>query len=280
MLHRVRTSPIAAIVLALLLIPLFSVATACGSYSSATTAAPTTATTTAAGGRELTVSAASSLKSAFTEIGKAFDAANGSTTTFNFDASGTLQKQIKGGAPVDVFASAAMKQVKALQDGGLVDTASVRLFAGNAIVLVVPADSTLNLTGFEDLAKADVNKITYGDPKAAPHGVAAEEILNKLGIFDQVKPKVVYATNVSQALQYVTTGEVDAAIIFATEAKAGGDKVKVITTADQRWYTKVAYPMAVVTASKVKDLGQAFIDYVAGPEGQAVLAKYGFLPAT
>jgi molybdate transport system substrate-binding protein len=258
MLRRVRTSPIAAIVLALLLIALFSVATACGSSPSATTAAP---------------------KSAFTEIGKAFDAANGSTTTFNFDASGTLQKQIEGGAPVDVFASAAMKQVKALQDGGLVDAASIKLFAGNAIVLVVPADSTLNLTSFEDLTKAEVKKITYGDPKAAPHGVAAEEILNRLGIFDQVKPKVVYATNVSQALQYVSTGEVEAAIIFATEAKAGGEKVKVITTADQAWYTTVAYPVAMVTASEAKVLGQAFIDYVAGPEGQAVLATYGFLPA-
>ena len=80
--------------------------------------------------------------------------------------------------------------------------------------------------------------------------------MNKLGIFDQVKPKVIYATNVSQALEYVSTGEVDAAIIFATEAKAGGDKVKVVATADPSWYTPVAYPIGIVTASKAKTLGQ------------------------
>ena len=270
----------------LLFVSLVTGLAACGSQEVTTTSpgspasdTSATSTPTAGGSKELTVSAASSLKAAFTEIGQAFDAANGSATTFNFDASGTLQKQIEGGAPVDVFASAALKQVKALQEKNLVDGDSVKEFAGNEIVLVAPADSTLGLTSFQDLARADVKKITYGDPKVAPHGVAAEEILTKLGLFDQVKPKVIYATNVSQALEYVSTGEVDAAIIFGTEAKAGGDKIEVVATADPSWYSKVAYPIAVVSASKAKTLGKAFIEYVTGPEGQAVLQKYGFLPA-
>ena len=160
---------------------------ACGSQEA-------TSTTAAAQPEEATVSAASSLKAAFTEIGKAFDAANNSETTFNFDASGTLQKQIEGGAPVDVFASAATKQMNALIDQSLVDKDSVRVFAGNGIVLVVPSNSKLAISGFEDLARADVRRITYGDPKIAPHGVAAEEILRALGIYDQVRPKVIYAT--------------------------------------------------------------------------------------
>ena len=282
--QRSRTSPIALITLVILVILLAAGVAACGSSSTTTTAAATggsgsTDTTTAAGAKTLTVSAASSLKAAMTEIGKAFDAASGSTTTFNFDASGTLQKQIEGGAPVDVFASAAMKQVTALKDAGLVDAASVKTFAGNEIVLVVPADSTLGLTSFQDLTKDTVKKIGYGDPKAAPHGVAAEEILTTLGILDQVKPKVVYAQNVSQALEYITSGEVDAGIIFSTEAKAGGDKVKVLAKADQAWYTKATDPIVLVSASKAKDLGQAFIDFVMGPEGQSILATYGFLPA-
>jgi molybdate transport system substrate-binding protein len=283
MSYRLRTSPIAAITLVILVVLLAAGLAACGS-SFTTTAAPATSTTAAPttstpGAKTLTVSAASSLKAAFTEIGAAFDAANGSTTTFNFDASGTLQKQIEGGAPVDVFASAAMKQVTALKDADLVDAATIKKFAGNEIVLVVPADSTLGLTGFQDLTKDTVKKIGYGDPKAAPHGVAAEEILTKLGILDQVKSKVVYAQNVSQALQYITSGEVDAGIIFATEALAGGDKVKVIAKADQSLYTKVAFPIAVISASKAKELGQAFVDYVTSADGQAILAKYGFLPA-
>lgn len=240
--------------------------------ASTITAPPTTAVPGA-----LTVSAASSLKAAFTEIGRAFDAANNCTTTFNFDASGTLQKQIEGGAPVDVFASAALKQVKALTDANYADAASVRTFASNEIVLVVPADSKLGITKFEDLASADVKMIAYGDPKVAPHGVAAEEILTKLGIMDSVKSKVVYAANVAQALEYVARGEVDGGILFATEAKSAGDKVKIVASSDPSWHSKIAYPIALVSDSKVKTLGQAFIDYVTGTEGQAVLAKYGFL---
>lgn len=253
----------------------------CGSSNSTSTTAAGSASTTAAAKQELTVSAASSLKGAYTEIGKAFDAANNSKTTFNFDASGTLQKQIEGGAPVDVFASAAMKQVKALTDAKLADAATVKKFAGNEIVLVTPANSTLKLTGFSDLAKAEVKKITYGDPKIAPHGVAAEQILTKLGILSTLKAqsKIIYASNVSQALDYVSRGEVDAGIIFATEAKSAGDKIKIVAKADQSMYTKVVYPIVLVSASNNKELGQKFIDYVMSADGQAILAKYGFLAA-
>jgi molybdate transport system substrate-binding protein len=291
MLHRLRKSPFAVMTFAVVLILLVAGLVACGSSSTTTTAAPTSTTgaatdttaastgTTAAGAQALTVSAASSLKGALTEIGAAFDAANNCKTTFNFDASGTLEKQIEAGAPVDVFASAAKKQVTALTDKSLADAASVKIFASNEIVLIVPANSTLNITKFEDLANADVKKIAYGDPAVAPHGVAAEEILNKLGIFATVKPKVIYASNVSQALTYVTSGEVDAGIVFATEAKSAGDKVKVVATSDPNWHSAIAYPICLVSDSKVKTLGQAFIDYVNGADGQVVLAKYGFLPA-
>ena len=251
----------------------------CGSSGSPSTT--TAAATTTVKAQTLTVSAASSLKDAFTEIGKAFDAANNCKTTFNFDASGTLQTQIEGGAPVDVFASASMKQVTALIGKQLVDASSVKDFAANEMVLVVPANSTLGLTGFQDLTKADVGKITYGDPKVAPQGVAAEQILTKLGILSTLKSKskIVYAANASQAVTYVKSGNVDAAIIYASEAKAAGDKVKVIAKADQSWYTKVVYPAVLVSASNEKELGQKFIDYLMSSDGQAILAKYGFLPA-
>lgn len=250
-----------------------------GCGSSGGTSTTVASTTPAAKSQTLTVSAASSLKGAFTEIGKAFDVANNCKTTFNFAASGTLQKQIEGGAPVDVFASAAMKQVTALTDKQLADVASVKQFAGNEVVLVVPANSTLGLTGFQDLTKASVGKITYGDPKVAPHGVAAEQILTKLGILSALKSKVVYASDASQALTYVKSGEVDAGIIFASEATSAGDKVKVIAKADQSWYTKVVYPAVLVSASDKKELGQKFIDYLMSSDGQAILAKYGFLSA-
>jgi molybdate transport system substrate-binding protein len=245
----------------------------------ATTGSSTSPSTVQDDAHALTVSAASSLKGAFTEIGEAFDAVNNCKTTFNFDASGTLQKQIEAGASVDVFASAAMKQVTALADAGVADASAVKVFAGNEIVLVVPAGSKLDLNSFEDLANADVKKISYGDPKVAPHGVAAEEILTKLNLLDQVKGKVIYASNVSQALTYVTSGEVDAGILFASEAKTAGDKIEIVATSDPGWHNKIAYPVVLVGSSKAKTLGQAFVDYLMGVDGQAVLAKYGFLLA-
>ena len=229
--------------------------------------------------KEMTVSAASSLKSAFTDIGVAFDESHHSHTTFNFDASGTLQQQIESGASVDVFASAAMKQMNALIAENLVQTASVKVFAGNEICLVVPANSTLGIASFLDLTKSSVAKVGYGDPALAPHGVAAEQILHSLGIFDQVKPKVIYAANVTQALQWVESGEVDAGIIFTTEAHVGGNQVKIVATSDPSWHSVIAYPAGVVSATEHGALAGAFVDYVAGAYGQQILKGYGFLAA-
>lgn len=281
--------------LAVLLLLLAAGLSACGSGSTETTAA--SASTTAAAGStavstaatatttppataepvKLTVSAASSLKDAFTKIGAAFDAANSTETAFNFDASGTLQKQIEAGAEVDVFASAAMSQVTALLEKDLLDKDSVKVFASNEIVAAVPANSTLGISSIADLAKPEVEKIAYGDPATAPHGVYAEEVLNTLGIFAQVKPKAIYTKNASQTLTYVTSGEVDVGMMFSTDAIAGGDKVKVAATADPSQHSKIVYPAAVVSASKNKALAQAFVDFLMSSEGQAILASYGFI---
>lgn len=227
----------------------------------------------------LNVSAASSLKAVMTDLGAAFDSAHNAETSFNFEASGTLQTQIEAGSPTDVFASAAMKQVDSLKDKSLVDTDSIKVFASNEIVVVVPAGSALEITRFEDLAEPAVTRVTYGDPAAAPHGVAAEEILHTLGLFDQVKPKVIYAANVTQALEYVKSGEVDAGLVFSTEAATAGDKVKTAATSEPDWHGTIAYPAAVVSSSANKLLGQAFVDFLVSPEGQAILQRHGFLPA-
>jgi molybdate transport system substrate-binding protein len=304
--RRLSRPPYAIVAAAILLVLLLASLAACGSSSTTTTSASPTTTpggadsTTAApapadsttasaestttsdtgeslAGGALTISAASSLKDAFTEIGKAFDEANGSKTTFNFDASGTLQKQIEAGAPVDVFAAAAPTQMNNLLAEGLVDQASVKDFASNDIVIAIPARSTLQIASFEDLTKPEVIKVAYGDPAAAPHGAYAEEVLSTLGILDQVKPKVIYTKNASQTLTYVSSGEVDAGIMFATDAAAGGESVKVVATADPGWHSQIVYPIGVVSDTKAKSLAQAFVDFVAGKDGQSILHKYGFV---
>ena len=173
-------------VLAVLLVLLVLALSACGSPSSSSR------NSASAGTRgSLLVSAAASLKGAFTEIGKLFDQQNHATTTFNVDAAGALQKQIEAGAPADVFVSAAPDQVNNLLKQGLVEAATVKTFASNEIVLVVPAGSKLGLTGFQDLAGARVTKIAMGNPDTTPLGKAAIEILTKLGLLDKVKAKLI-----------------------------------------------------------------------------------------
>ena len=210
-----------------------------------------------------------------TEFATAFEQQTGAKITYNFAASGVLQKQIEGGAPVDVFASASAANMDALVKANLVDQASVVTFAGNEIVLAVPATSTLGITGFADLTKAEVKKVATGDPAVAPHGKSAIEVLTSLKLLDAVKPKLIYAQNAAQTYDYVARGEVDAAILFYTDVNGKTD-VKMVEKAPADSYKAVKYVAGVVTASKAKPLGQAFIDALLSPEGQALFAKYGF----
>jgi molybdate transport system substrate-binding protein len=229
-------------------------------------------------GGVLTVSAASSLKAAFLELGTMFEREQGATVTFNFDASGRLEKQIEGGAPVDVFASAAPAQVNTLVAKELVDKSTVASFAGNEIALVVPVDSELAITSFESLAATYVRRVATGDPATSPHGKAALEVLTTLGLLGVVQPKIIHAQNASQTLDYVERGEVDAGLIFANEAQ-GDARVRVVAESDPSWHSPIDYVIAVVASAKKKMLAQAFVDLVTSPQGQGILAKYGFLPA-
>ena len=228
--------------------------------------------------RALSVSAATGLKTAFVDIAAAFDAANDTNTSLNFEPAGTLQTQIEAGADVDVFASAATKQMDALLDQKLVDESSVKVFASNEIVVVVPTDSALSLASFQDLTLPVVERVSYGDPAVTAHGAAAEEILDTLNIYDQVKPKVIYAANVAQSLEYVKRGEVDAGIVFSTEAKTAEDSVRIVAHSEPDWQTPIAFPIAIVSSSSNKAMAQAFIDFVCGDAGQAILQQHGFLP--
>jgi molybdate transport system substrate-binding protein len=261
---------------------------ACGDGNTATTTGPgptdaAEATTTTTAGpvktQPLLVAAAAGLKNAFTEIAEAFDKAYGAETTLNLAASGQLRKQIEGGAPADVFASADVKQMQLAVDAGAIVPESVEPFADNVIVLIVPADSDLDISDFRDLADPAIKKLATGDPEITPLGAATHEILQTLGIEDAVAPKLIYTQTVNQTLDYVSRGEIDAGVVWASEAQAGGDKVKVVATADRDWHTKVLFVIGVVEGGSNIDLSQAFVDFVLGPEAQAILEKHGFLPA-
>ena len=129
--------------------------------------------------QEIVVSAAISLKNAFTEIGVLYEKSHpGSKVSFNFGASGDLLRQIQGGAPVAVFASAAQKDMDTLEQAGLLIPGSRANFAGNSVVLVQPRQAIAKLAGFPDLAEYEVKKIAIGNPKTVPAGRYATEVLN------------------------------------------------------------------------------------------------------
>jgi len=234
--------------------------------------------TIAHAGEKITVSAAISLKDALVEIGRSYASATGDEVAFNFGASGQLMAQIEQGAPVDVFISAADKQVDRLAEEKLVDVNSRRVVAGNALVLIVPAGAASTVRSFEDLAKDSVKRIAIGQPKTVPAGEYAARALATLRVLDAVRERLVYGANVRQVLDYVERGEVDAGIVYRTDALESGDKVKVVATADGSLYDPIRYPAVVVTASAKRDAAARFVRHLEGRDAQAVLASRGFAP--
>jgi len=226
--------------------------------------------------REITVSAAASLKDAFGEIGKQFESRTGSKVNFNFGASGALQKQIESGAPVDVFASAGRPQMDALASQGLIELGTQRDFARNVLVLVVPADSTSGPTSFADLGGAKVTRLAIGNPKTAPVGLYSQQALTRLELWQQLQSRLILAEDVRQTLDYVARGEVDAGIVYASDVRAADNKVRKVATAPADLHDPILYPIAVLRASSSKDAARAFIDAVMNDEGQRTLEKYGF----
>src|SRR5262245_60887291 len=225
---------------------------------------------------EITVSAAASLKDAFNEIARQYEERTGVKVNFNFGASGVLQKQIDSGAPVDVFASAGIPQMDALAKQGLIAPETRRDFARNTLVLVVPVDSTSGITSFADLGGAKVKKLAIGNPKTVPVGQYAEQSLTRLGLLQGLGPRLILAEDVRQALDYVARGEVDAGIVYASDVRATGDRVRIVATAPANSHDPILYPIAVVRASGRQAAARAFIEVVMSDGGQRILEKYGF----
>jgi molybdate transport system substrate-binding protein len=230
---------------------------------------------------QITVSAAISLKNAFEEIGKLYESQNkDSKVVFNLGASGDLMRQIKGGAPVDVFASAALKDMDELDNAGYIVRETRTNFVANSVVLIVPSSSKVALTSFEDLKKAEAKKIAVGNPKTVPVGRYTDETFHYYKISDMIQTKLVFAENVRQVLDYVARGEVDAGIVYSTDAMVKQQEVRIIATAPEASHKPIIYPIAVVQGTKYEKAAKSFIAVVTSDEGRKILSKYGFKPIT
>ena len=227
--------------------------------------------------KEITVSAAISLKNAFEDMGRLYELKNnGTKVVFNFGASGDLMKQIEGGAPVDVFASAAQKDMDALEQNGLVAAGSRTNFAANTVVLVAPANGGAPIQSFEELQTESIKKIAVGNPKTVPAGRYAEEVFRYYKILDAIKDKFILTENVRQALDYIARGEVDAGVVYSTDAMTRTKEVRIVATAPEQSHKPVVYPIAVVKGTKSEGAAKAFISLVTSVEGKKIMEKYGF----
>lgn len=254
----------------------------------ATTAAETTAEettakeTTAASGEEteILVAAAASLKNAYEDkLIPMFEEANpGVTVKGTYDSSGKLQTQIEEGLDADVFMSAATKQMKALDEEGMIASDTITDLLENKIVLIVPAGNEKKLEKFEDIEKAD--SIALGDPASVPAGQYSEEALTNLGIWDKIQDKVSFGTNVTEVLNQVAAASADAGIVYATDAASMADKVEVVAEAPEGSLSKkVIYPVAVVKGTAHEEVAKEFVAFLQTDKAITVFEDYGFSSA-
>ena len=229
---------------------------------------------------EITVSAASSLQDALTEIARAFesdvkaDGAKNGKVVLNFGASGALSQQILKGAPVDVIIAAAAKPMDELEAAGRLLAGTRQVLARNSLVLIVPAAST-KVEAFADLKRPEVRKIAVGEAGSVPAGDYAQQVFAALGLTAELQSKLVFGGSVRQVLTYVETSNVDAGVVYQTDA-ATSKLVKTVQTADPATHAPIVYPVAVVERTKQQELARRFVKFLTDARAAAILARYGF----
>lgn len=222
---------------------------------------------------ELIVAAAADLVFALREIAPLFEQKHQSKVTLTFGSTGQLTQQIQHGAPVDVFFAANVAFMEDLRATGAVLTGSVETYARGQLVLATHRDQPL-LAALRDLARDDVRRIAIANPVHAPYGMAAREALVSTGVWEQVQPKLVYGENIRQALQFLQTRNVDAAIIALSVADVPEVRYTMI---DPSFHKPIIQAAAVTARSRQPDLARAFIRFVNGPQGRPILKRFGFL---
>ncbi len=283
-----KHSPIA--ILTLLLTLLLAACGAPAAQSPPSPPAPTTAPTnaptapTAVAGTTLTVFAAASLTDAFKAIKPAFEAAHpGVTVVYNFAGAQQLAAQINEGAPADVFASANKKQIDVVIASSKIISGTAQTFVRNRLVVITPKANPAGITSLKDLAKPGLKLIF--EAKAVPAGQYSLDFLTKASTLPEytsaysstvLSNVVSYEDNVRSVLSKIVLGEGDAGIVYTTDAATVVDKINTIAIPDELNVIAV-YPVAPLADSKIPDMAKAFIAYVLSPEGQQVLATYGFI---
>jgi molybdate transport system substrate-binding protein len=222
---------------------------------------------------ELVVAAAADLVFAFREIVPAFERGHRVRVTLTLGSTGHLARQIEHGAPFDVFFAANMDFVDGLREKGYVRPESVEPYAQGLIVLATHKNRPL-LARLEDLTQNAVARLAIANPGHAPYGMAAKDALERAGLWERVRPKLVYGENINQALQFLRTENVDAAILALSVAQV--PEVRYILI-DRSLYRPITQGVAVTTRAREPDMARAFVRFVNGSEGRSIMRRFGFL---
>jgi molybdate transport system substrate-binding protein len=227
---------------------------------------------------EIKVFAAVSLTDALHAIAAKYEPASGDKLLFDLAGSNVLALQIQHGAPADIFFSADEAQMDRLAKAGQIVSDSRKDIVYNQLVAVVRIDSTLSLKSLADLAEPDIKHLALGDPRSVPAGVYARKYLERAGLWTQIEPRVVPTENVRAALAAVESGNVDAGMVYQTDAQIS-KKVRIAFVVPPSAAITIAYPAAIVQGAPQSEGARHFLSYLQGPEAGAIFQQYGFILA-
>ncbi|MDR2861400.1 MAG: molybdate ABC transporter substrate-binding protein [Syntrophobacterales bacterium] len=224
--------------------------------------------------REITVAAAADLINAFTEAGKDFEKAGGCKVVFSFGSTGMLAEQIANGAPFDVFAAANEIVISDLDKGGHIVSDTIKLYALGRIGVATLKNANIRAETITDLLQPEIKKIAIANPDHAPYGLAAKQALISAGAWNKLEPKLVFGKNISETLQFVTTGNADAGIIALSLNDSNTLNFHLI---DAGLHKPLRQAMAVIKRTKNEEQARKFVAFINSAEGKTIMSKYGFV---
>jgi molybdate transport system substrate-binding protein len=229
-------------------------------------------------GQEIRIAAAADLKFAMGELTESFEKRTGTKVSVTYGSSGNFFSQLQNGAPFDLFFSADIEYPKKLEASGLAEPGTLHPYAVGRIVIWMPPESSVELSklGWNALLDASVQKIAIANPEHAPYGRAAVAAMQNAGVYEQLKSKLVYGENITQAAQFVQSGNAQAGIIAMSLAVSPGMKNGKSWEIPADMHPAIEQGAIILKSARNKAAAQAFLDSVKSGEGIAVLAKYGF----
>ena len=226
--------------------------------------------------QDLLVFAAASLAGALGDIEDAFEESGSAGVTISYGGSQMLAQQIASGAPADVIISAGGPPVDFLDRKGMLEPERADILA-NRLVVVVRSSAVLQIDSLQQLRAPEMRRIAIAEPALAPAGRYARESLERLGLWDALQPKMVFGADVRATLAYVESGNADAALVYATDARAARS-IRVLDIVPQDSYSGVVYPAAVVKGRPSKTAALTFLDFLRSPTSREIFRVYGFEP--